>query len=449
MLAPTHSVFGLFLTLVILAAFGIKISLHWTILTFAVIGAVLPDIDHPKSLIGKLFPFISNPLERRFGHRTFTHSLLGALFFTLIFSLIILLYNLTLYGLHIAFNIKYFGLNTANYGLAIRWIAAFFISYTSHLVLDMFNKQGSQLFWPNTGRDVIPKNIKFRLESGSKAEIFIFFALLGLVLLALPISKYGFGSSLRWVLATPESAIAEYKDMKTHTFVEFKGVYQSTKENVEGLAEILDVVNKQLVVRYDNKIYSLSSDDGADIVASKVRVKHTDKPLEFRQVVFKDKTRESLLAQITTASLVSGYVELPADMQLKFPVADIKQGNYKTMQQKGDRLILSFAGKAELEKLGLNEQFLLLQKQDKTELSSLRIKKNSVLADIKSLKSQDDGLTDLGRQFYGDKEKLAERENKIAEYRSQLSELDLKIQTITLRMKEHEFFYTGEVKVRE
>ncbi|MDD5456262.1 MAG: hypothetical protein PHV30_04435 [Candidatus Margulisbacteria bacterium] len=117
-------------------------------------------------------------------------------------------------------------------------------------------------------------------------------------------------------------------------------------------------------------------------------------PLEFRQVVFKDKTREELLAQINTASLVSGYVELPADMQLKFPAVDIRQGNYKTMQQNGSRLILRYAGKAELEK-------------------------------------------------------LAERENKIAEYRSQLSEIDLKIQTITLCMKEHEFFYTGEVKVRE
>ena len=163
MLAPTHTVFGLFLTLIILAAFGVQISLHWTIMIVAVIGAMIPDIDHPKSLIGKLFPFISIPLERKFGHRTFTHSFAGALVFTVMFAVV-------------AFGIKLIPSQTpVSIGLVYRWIAAFGIGFVSHLCLDMFNKQGSQLMWPNTGRDVIPKNIKYRLESGSKAELYIFF----------------------------------------------------------------------------------------------------------------------------------------------------------------------------------------------------------------------------------------------------------------------------------
>ena len=54
MLAPTHSVFGIFLTLIILAVFGIQWSLHWTILLVAILGAIMPDIDHPKSVIGNL-----------------------------------------------------------------------------------------------------------------------------------------------------------------------------------------------------------------------------------------------------------------------------------------------------------------------------------------------------------------------------------------------------------
>ncbi len=438
-----------------LAAFGVKISLHWSILIFAVLGALIPDIDHPKSMIGKLFPFISNPLERKFGHRTFTHSFLGAFVFTVLLALLILLYNLSLFALHLGFGIAYYGLLfdfghwTSDVGLVIRWIAAFAISFLSHLVLDMFNKQGTQLLWPNTGRDVVPKNIKFRLESGAKAELYIFIVLLGLLFLALPISKYGFGSSLRWVLATPESAILEYKNLKNHTTIEFEGVFQATREKVDGIAEILDVLNKQIVVCYNDKVYTLGNDEGADIVATKVRVHYTGDTLTFSQVVFKDKTREELLSQITTASLVSGYVELPTDMQLKFPPTDIKQSNYQTMTQKGNKLILKYASLAELEKLGLNDQFILLQKQDKTELNSLRVNKNKILSDIKVLKSQDDGLTALGRKVYGDKSKLTERENKFAAFRSQLSEIDLKIQAINLRMKEHEFLYTGEVKVRE
>lgn len=42
----------------------------------ALIGSILPDIDHPKSHIGRRFPFISCVLYKAFGHRTFTHSLL-------------------------------------------------------------------------------------------------------------------------------------------------------------------------------------------------------------------------------------------------------------------------------------------------------------------------------------------------------------------------------------
>lgn len=42
-----------------------------------VVTSILPDIDHPPAKIGRLFWFVSVPLERRFGHRTLTHSLVA------------------------------------------------------------------------------------------------------------------------------------------------------------------------------------------------------------------------------------------------------------------------------------------------------------------------------------------------------------------------------------
>ena len=36
----------------------------------AAVASVLPDLDLPPSKIGRLFWFVSVPLERRFGHRT-------------------------------------------------------------------------------------------------------------------------------------------------------------------------------------------------------------------------------------------------------------------------------------------------------------------------------------------------------------------------------------------
>ena len=90
MLAPTHSVFGIFLTLIILAVFGVQWGLHWTIILFAVLGSIIPDIDHPRSVIGKLFLPISIPLERRYGHRAVTHSLIGWAISSVIFAVLAL-----------------------------------------------------------------------------------------------------------------------------------------------------------------------------------------------------------------------------------------------------------------------------------------------------------------------------------------------------------------------
>lgn len=41
------------------------------------VGALLPDIDTTTSDLGKFVKPVSRILERRFGHRTITHSLLG------------------------------------------------------------------------------------------------------------------------------------------------------------------------------------------------------------------------------------------------------------------------------------------------------------------------------------------------------------------------------------
>ncbi|KAA3654884.1 MAG: hypothetical protein DWQ04_34025, partial [Chloroflexi bacterium] len=47
------------------------------VLAACVLIALLPDIDSQASVIGRLFPFLSVSLERRFGHRQITHSLLA------------------------------------------------------------------------------------------------------------------------------------------------------------------------------------------------------------------------------------------------------------------------------------------------------------------------------------------------------------------------------------
>jgi inner membrane protein len=434
MLAPTHSVFGIFLTLTILAVFGIQWSLHWTIIVFAILGAVIPDVDHPKSIIGKLLFFISAPLERRYGHRTITHSFVGWAVFTVIFAVLIGLISFIPY-------ISVWGWSD----LPIRWIAAFSISYLSHLILDMFNRRGSQMLWPDPGRDVIPRNPKFRPESGSKAEILVFIILLGLMILALPISKYGIASSLRWLLATPGSAIEEFKSLKTHAYLDFKGIMGETREQVAGKAEVLDVNNKRLVILFNGNVYTLSDELAADIFASHVRVKKTNIPVKMEKREFKNESREYLLSQIPKDGLISGAVHLPEGMEIKFPPFP---GTYKTMEQKGKDLVLSFASKDQITKLALTEYFDLQKKKDQAELSGLHARSEKVQAQVNDIEPGN-GLTPLGKELLLSKEEAEKQRVQLAELKSQLDEISVKIEELKIKMKARKFIFSGEVYLRQ
>lgn len=160
MIAPTHAVYGPAIALIILSVFGVQASFHWTVIVCAMLGSIMPDIDHPASTIGRTFPWISKPIERRFGHRAITHSALGtvvaAIAFTTILSLAALITQKVLLN-----SIPFSQLPTAlsfinlTFKDILRLGAAFTIGYASHLILDMVTPRGIQLLWPNPNQDHI------------------------------------------------------------------------------------------------------------------------------------------------------------------------------------------------------------------------------------------------------------------------------------------------------
>jgi inner membrane protein len=86
-----------------------------------VIGALLPDICHSGSKIGRKLPLLSKLINMLFGHRTFTHSLL---FLVLIAVL----------------------LNAFIPNEAVK--AGFMAGMASHYILDMATKNGIKLLFP-------------------------------------------------------------------------------------------------------------------------------------------------------------------------------------------------------------------------------------------------------------------------------------------------------------
>lgn len=132
----------------------------------AIVGSLLPDSDLPNTKIGIKLPYISNLINRLFGHRGFVHTpLCGALIAV---------------GLYAAIN-KLIGPEYA-------WIAAagLICGYSVHLFQDMFTKGGIPLFYP-----ISRSRISFtKLRSNSKIHTFITIGILiGWFYFIIPISK--------------------------------------------------------------------------------------------------------------------------------------------------------------------------------------------------------------------------------------------------------------------
>jgi len=111
-----------------------------------IVGALLPDICHAGSKVGRKMPLLSKIINRLFGHRTFTHSLL----FLLIISIF---------------------MNAFVPYEAVR--AGILVGMVSHYILDMATKNGIKLLFP------ISLTVRFPLtvRTGGPAESVMFVVL--------------------------------------------------------------------------------------------------------------------------------------------------------------------------------------------------------------------------------------------------------------------------------
>ena len=129
MTAPNHIVGGIAFTGISLSFWNINIFSDSTYLGWCIFVALLPDIDHTKSIIGKIFYPIAKYLDKNFGHRTITHSLT---FFVPAYILVMFI-ELNLIN-------PYFNLEGSNYSMI------FLFAFSSHLILDMLTVQAYPCF---------------------------------------------------------------------------------------------------------------------------------------------------------------------------------------------------------------------------------------------------------------------------------------------------------------
>jgi len=224
----THLAFASVLYLGGATLFGYRPDgIGWLLAAVASLG---PDVDLPTAKVGRLFFWLSVPLERRFGHRTVTHSAVGLLVVAAVTSPLWLVGPL------------YFWCVLGGYG--------------SHVWIDMLNVRGVDLFWPSPVRLVTPGNWHWRLEVGSKGEMILLSGLLVAAAALIPLSQLGFRDALQALLQNFAIAREQYPRVAgTHWYaLELTATDHLTLQPVRGTFPVVGVWQNGLIVERDGQL---------------------------------------------------------------------------------------------------------------------------------------------------------------------------------------------------
>ncbi len=129
------------------------------------LGGIAPDIDQPTAplwrnlpsahIVGKLFSKLSG------GHRFLSHSIIGLIALGFLFKLLLTVLHPIM----------------PNIDITLVWYA-FLIGMISHVVMDMFTKEGVPLLLPIPVKFGLPPVRKFRITTGKAVEAAILFPVL-------------------------------------------------------------------------------------------------------------------------------------------------------------------------------------------------------------------------------------------------------------------------------
>ena len=278
MTTPTHITFAEFIYLLLLTTTGVALS-SFNALVIAV-ASILPDIDTGASYPGKAMPFISNKLERRFGHRTLTHSVI------FIVGLATLLLPVRL-------------LSTDLYTCILA-------GYASHPFLDTMTVHGVKLFYPlSNAKCVFPLEVnnphRYRMQTGSKMDRMLgTFFLIGCIPVFL-IANQGYERFIRSTQKNIESAVRDYNEFSRDNlvFANATAYNMLTKQPFNGTIEVIGALNPSALIfkGIDGDLHTLGKDFEADYVAENVLC---EKGLPARSFVRSIDLSNQLLSQITT-----------------------------------------------------------------------------------------------------------------------------------------------------
>jgi inner membrane protein len=325
MTGPTHIAFSAVLYLYLCTVLRIPLALGDVLLAAG--ASLLPDMDTAASAIGWRLRPVSSWIEKRVGHRTFTHSFLGTGGIALI-ALPLLAVN------HVAY-------------------AMFVMGYFSHPFLDLFNKEGVQLFWPSQKWAVFPGREEGRLAVGSTAEQVLLAGLVVVATALYPMASVGLDRTLHWLLADIAGAVKDYHAFspQSEVYAELEGTYRKIDTRVKGAYRVVDGLNEYaLLVEIEGKLCIVGTNADAHIVPSSIRVVKGNRISRYTQVVAMDGHTLGELSRLAEVPhRLFGTVRTLSDFEVRPEVI-----HYNPVSRAGAALTLDHATYADIEEMGLS-----------------------------------------------------------------------------------------------
>lgn len=313
MTATTHYAFSYLLC----AAAGIEPATA----AAASLFSLLPDIDHPESTIGRIFAPLAKYIQRKYGHRTVTHSIFA------IFAISILLLPLLLLspppgglgGSSVSGQWKS-GILSAFYSAAL-------LAFSSHIFIDLFNKSGVRIFSPFSQKEYISfRTPSLRILVSSWQEYILLFVI---VFFAFTVTGEGFSihkavrSVGKMIYKNYDNAVKDYQENSAYLCMAHIDYF----DNIERRKVVVDLPvlnmypesgvflrnNERLVIGKEN--------------INEITVEKTEKQVITKRISGSD---PALLKNIPNGSYISGTI----DVKNYFP--ELKSNSFITVDRRSD-----------------------------------------------------------------------------------------------------------------
>jgi hypothetical protein len=227
------------------------------------------------------------------------------------------------------------------------------------------------------------------MPAGDKKELVLMIIFIGLSLLTLPLSQYGWKNSFGFLLGSHQSAKEIYLRSDKQAYLDFSGVLSDTRQAVSGKAVILERYGeKAFYIGWNGRIYTIGNSGEVDILSKQERIDYTELAENRTKQNYAADSYQQLLATLPADSYFKGVIVIPDNYTIKIP-AKLSQ----RIQYQDGQLNIRQAVLRELKAIAATPIISGAE-------TSARNNLDKALANFEKVKTKlyDDGLTELGRE---------------------------------------------------